>query len=139
VNVFFDNCTSPVLARTLDGFISNFDDRAFHIGDISGMPNGRNASDLDWIRFLKSSNTHWIFISNDRRILKNSAERIALRAAGLHGFVFAQGYQKMPTHQAASNLIWRWPDIVHITELVQAPAMHEIPVSRGAKLRSLSF
>ncbi|MCO6188116.1 hypothetical protein [Rhizobium sp. L1K21] len=111
MNVFFDNCASPKLASTLDGFIRHEGHKAAHIRDLRDLPSGRHSSDIEWISYLARSNEKWIFISADAQILRNAAERAALRTAGLHGFVMAAGFQKTPLHQVASLLIWRWPDI----------------------------
>jgi PIN like domain len=137
VNVLFDNCTSPVLAATLDGFIRSDRHRAFHIKDVPGLIHGRHSTDQEWIAHLRRAPEPWVFITGDGRVLKNAAERAALRSAGLHGFVLASAYQKTPLHQVAATLVWKWPDIERITELVAAPAMHEIPISRSGKLRPL--
>ncbi|MFT4182226.1 MAG: hypothetical protein QM636_09955, partial [Rhizobium sp.] len=125
MNVFFDNCTSPVFATTLHGFIQHQGHMAAHIRDIPSLPNGRNSKDLEWIDLLRKSNDQWIFISGDGRVLKNPAERAALRSAGLHGFILAPAYQKTPLNQVASILIWRWPEMLQITNLLQPPSMHE--------------
>ena len=139
MKVLLDNCTAPVFASTLDGFISHFDHRALHIKDIKELPRGRNSTDLEWIDFLRRSNDVWIFVSGDLRLVKNRAERAALRAAGLHGFVLASAYQKTPLHLVAATLVQRWPDIVKVTELLAPPAMHEIPIGKATRLRPLPF
>ncbi|WP_202311087.1 PIN-like domain-containing protein [Mesorhizobium sp. L-8-10] len=55
MNVLFDNCTSPVLATTLHGFIQHFGHAAYHIKDVPGLSNGRHSADLEWKRlFIKS-------------------------------------------------------------------------------------
>ncbi len=136
MKVLFDNCTQPASASTLDGFISHYGHRAFHIKDVKELPRGRSSSDLEWIEFLRSSSDVWIFISGDGRILRNKPERTALRAAKLSGFVMAPAYQKTPDHQVAAMLVWRWPDILRITELV-SPSIHEIPFGKATKLRQL--
>jgi hypothetical protein len=137
VNVFFDNCTAPVFATTLDGFISSFGHRAFHIKDLAALPNGRNSTDLEWISHLQQEPEHWVFVTGDSRVLKNPAERAALRSAGLHGFVLASSYQRTSLHQVAATLVWKWPEIEAVTKIVAAPSMHEIPIGRMSKLRSL--
>lgn len=136
MNVFFDNCTAPVLASTLNGFISHYGHLAVHISNIPELPNGRHSPDLEWIDFLRRDSRVWIFVSADTRVLKNAAERAALRSAGLHGFITAKGFQKMPVEKLAGSLVLRWPEIFKITEIVAAPAMHEIPVT-GSKLKPL--
>ena len=110
----------------LHGFISHSGHAASHIKDIKGLPKGRHSEG-------------WIFISGDGRILKNAAERAALRSAGLHGFILAPAYQKTPIHQVAATLIWKWPEILQVTELLSAPSMHEIPIGKNTKLRQLLF
>jgi len=137
LNVLFDNCLAPLFATTLDGYISHLGHRAFHIKDVPGLPRGRHSSDLEWIEHLRAANEIWIFISGDGRVLKNRAERAALRSAGLHGFVLAPAYQKTPRNQVAATLVWMWPDIERVTELLAPPAMHEIPIGRRSKLRQL--
>jgi PIN like domain len=137
LKVLFDNCTAPLFASTLNGFVSHYGHSAIHIRDVEELPNGRNSSDLEWIEYLQSSNEVWTFISGDGRILKNPAERAALRSAGLHGFVLAPGYQKTPLNQVAAILLWHWPEILRLTEILAAPSMHEVPIKRMTRLRAL--
>jgi len=133
----FDNCTSPVLASTVDGFISYFGHHAYHIKDVPGLAGGRHSTDLEWIRHLEKHEQVWIFVSGDGRIVRNSAERAALRSARLHGFILAAAYQKTPLNQVAAMLVWKWPEVEAVTRLVAAPSMHEIPIGRNRKLRAL--
>lgn len=133
MRVFFDNCTSPVLAETLNGYLRHRSDSASHIRD---LPCGRHASDLDWMAYLAGTGDNWLVVSGDKRIQKNKAERAAFRQAGLKGFVLASGYQKTPIHQQASFLIWRWPDIDGLLKLAP-PFLFEIPMHRQAGFRQL--
>jgi hypothetical protein len=137
VKVFFDNCTSPVLASTLHGFILHQGHESHHIKDLTALPNGRHSTDIEWITHLRKRPEHWMFISGDGRILKNAAERAALRSAGLHGFVLAPAYQKTAMNQVAALLIWKWPEILKVTHLLSAPSMHEIPIGKNTKLRQI--
>jgi PIN like domain len=139
VNVLFDNCTSPRLASALDGFIAADGHHALHIKDLAELPNGRNSADIEWIDLLRKNNQNWIFISGDGRILKNSAEKAALRSAGLHGFILSPAYQKTMLHQVAATIIWKWPEIEAVAKLLAPPSMHEIPIGRIQKIRQLSF
>ncbi|WP_423827876.1 hypothetical protein [Sinorhizobium americanum] len=77
-----------------------------------------------------------MFITGDTRVLRNSAERAALRSAGLHGFVLAPAYQKSPMHMVAATIVSRWPDMYHLTSIVAAPSMHEF---RSANTRSFAL
>jgi hypothetical protein len=133
----FDNCTAPVFASTLDGFISHLGHRAFHIKDVPGLTVGRHASDLEWIAHLRESSVPWVFVTGDGRVLKNAAERTALRSAGLHGFVLAPAYQKTPFNQVASTIVWKWPELEQVTNLLSAPSMHEVPIGKNIRLRQL--
>src|SRR5947209_14390499 len=77
VKVFFDNCTSPVLASVLDGFIRHLSHNAHHIKD---LPCGRDATDLEWIGMLGADRGLWMVVTGDDRIRKNKAARAAFRS-----------------------------------------------------------
>jgi hypothetical protein len=134
VKVFFDNCTSPVLASTLDGFIRHLSHSAHHIKD---LPCGRNATDLEWIKILGADRGLWMVVTGDDRIRKNKAERAAFRSAELSGFVLTPAHQKTPMHQVASFLLWRWREMEQLFGLVGGPAVYELPLSRTSKIRQL--
>lgn len=137
MKVFFDNCLPPVYATTLDGCIRHQGHAALHISAIEGLPRGRHSTDVEWIAYLKEAKERWIFVPGDGRMLKNKAERAALREAGLLGFILAPAFLKTPLHQAAATLIWRWPDIETVPQLFEPPAIQEIPISRSSKLKPL--
>lgn len=132
MKVFFDNCTSPILATTLDGYIRHFEHSAHHIRD---LPCGRDATDLEWITMLAEDSALWVVVTGDARLLRNPAGRAAYRAADLCGFVLSRGYQTTPMHQCASLLLWRWPEIEQLANLVAGPALYELPINRRSKVR----
>ena len=134
MKVFFDNCTPPVLAWTINGFVAHLGHSAYHIAD---LPCGRNATDLEWIELLGKDKQIWMVVTGDDRIRKNKAERAAFRAATLSGFVLAPAYQKTPIHQVASFLLWRWPEMEQLFGLITGPALHELPMNRNSKIRQL--
>ena len=134
MKVFFDNCTPPVLADTLAGFISHFGHSAHHIKDLAC---GRHAADLVWIEMLASSKEDWVVITGDLRITRNRAERTAFRQAMLKGFVLAPAYQKTAMNQIAAILVWRWPSMETLMSSVAPPALYELPVNRSAGFRQL--
>ncbi|WP_287994870.1 hypothetical protein, partial [Acidiphilium sp.] len=107
--------------------------------DVPGLENGRHSADLEWIAHLRADNGVWIFVTGDGRVLKNKAERQALRGAGLHGFLLPPAYQKTPLHQVAAQLVLNWPDIEAVTAHIAAPSMHEIPIGKRGKLKSLQW
>lgn len=133
MRVFFDNCTTPVLAETVNGYLRHQKGSASHIRD---LPCGRHASDMEWMAYLAGTGDDWLVVTGDRRIQKNKAERAAFRQAGLKGFVLAPGYQTTKIHQQASLLIWRWPDIDSLLKLAP-PFLFEIPMHRQAGFRQL--
>jgi PIN like domain len=133
VKVFFDNCTPPTLATTLNGFIQKDGHSAHHIKD---LPCGRDAADVDWIAMLGQEPHVWMVVTGDDRIRKNKAERAAYRSAELSGFVLAPAYQKTPMHQVASFILWRWPEMEQRFDTGGA-AMYELPMSKSSKIRPL--
>jgi PIN like domain len=134
VKIFFDNCTPPFLASALHGFVSHFDHKAFHI---SQLPCGRDAEDTEWIKMLADDQSLWMVVTGDDRIRRNRPERTAYREAKLCGFVLAKAYQKTPPHQVASLLLWRWPEMEELFDLVAGPALYEVPISRKGRVRNL--
>ena len=139
MKVLFDNCTAPRLAAPLGGYIGADDHEAFHIKDLPGLSRGRGSPDIEWIELLRKDPENWIFISGDGRILKNSAEKAALRSAGLHGFILSPAYQKTPLNQVAATIVWKCPEIESVARLLAPPSMHEIPIGRIQKIKQLSF
>ncbi len=133
MKVFFDNCTS-VLAATLNGFIQHLRHGAFHIKE---LPCGRHAADVEWIEMLAADSAVWVVVTGDNRILKNPAERAAFQSAGLRGFVLSPAYQRTPLHQCASFLLWRWPEMEQILNLVGGAALYELPMNRSSRMRQL--
>jgi hypothetical protein len=72
VKIFFDNCTTPVLATTLNGFVTHRGHSAYHVAD---LPCGRSAADVEWIDLLGDDRLVWMVVTGDDRIRKNKAER----------------------------------------------------------------
>jgi len=139
VNVFFDNNLPPVYAQTLHGFLMHQGHAAVHIADFEDLPNGRKSTDLEWIDALRASPDTWIFVTGDRRLVRNRAERRAQQSAGLHGFILAAAFQKLPFNKAAAMIVWKWPDIARVVELLRPPSIHEIPVGRDSRLSQLGL
>jgi predicted nuclease of predicted toxin-antitoxin system len=50
VKLLFDNCTSPVLAETLNGFVNHLGHEAVHIRNRFAA----NTTDVEWIAALGS-------------------------------------------------------------------------------------
>lgn len=136
MKVFFDNCTSPALAATLNGFLTHLGHSAAHVKQLLCGP---GATDEEWIAMLAADPARWIVVTGDGRIRKNPAERAAYRAAGLCGFVLAPAYQKTPMHQCASFLLWRWPEIESQANLITGAALFELPMSRTGRMKLLPF
>ncbi|KAB1068819.1 PIN-like domain-containing protein [Methylobacterium planeticum] len=134
MRIFLDNCTSPVLASTLHGFVQHLGHSAEHIKD---LPCGRSAPDVVWIEYLAATDDDWLVITGDLRIQRNPAERRAFRNAGLKGLVLANAYQSTPMHQQVSFFLWRWPDVEDLIRITRAPFLFEMPMARKSRLRSL--
>ncbi|WP_442881053.1 hypothetical protein [Bosea sp. (in: a-proteobacteria)] len=140
MRVFFDNCTSPVLAEVLDAYIRSYEGSARHIRAMTDYGLRHDSADVDWIERLNSDRpADWIVITNDGQIRRNKANRAAWLRAGLKGFVFATGFQKMPTHQVASTLIWRWPEMETFVRSAAPRSLFELPVKRSAGFKPLTI
>jgi hypothetical protein len=125
VRLFFDNCTAPILADTLDGFLKHLGHEAMHLRD-NFAPNTPN---VEWITSLARVQQTILVITGDARIQRNRAERVAFRSAMLRGFVLSPAYQSTPHHITASVLIRRWPDIHDMVARVEAPFLYLLPIN----------
>ena len=138
MRAFFDNCTSPVLAVCLHGFLERQGSSARHVRFMSDYGFDKDTVDAEWIKRLgEDKPSDWIVVTGDKRITKNKAERAAWVKAGLKGFVLAPAFQKTPVHQQASLLLWRWPGMEAFIAAAAAGSMFELPISRSGKFRPL--
>jgi hypothetical protein len=135
MKVFFDNCTPPRMARTLNGYIESDGDQAFHISDLMD----RNASDSTWMEYLRADSSDWMIITGDDRIRRNKAEARAFRQAGLKGFVLASAYQKTPQHRCCAVLVQQWPLMLDTWKSFDPPILFELSINFSGRLRSLSL
>jgi PIN like domain len=139
LRVFFDNCTSPVLAHVLHALINKDGDEARHIREMAEYGFNQRTSDFEWIsRLSEERPKDWIVITSDR-LQKHKPERTAWRNAGLKGFVFAPGLQKSSVNQVAALILWRWPDMKQFMELAGEGSLFELPVQRSARFRPLNM
>jgi hypothetical protein len=130
LKVFFDNCTSPVFAGSLNALIQPNGHEARHVRFMPEYGLAHDTADVDWITRLSTDPADWIVVTGDQRIRKNIAERAAWIRAGLKAFVLAPGYQKMPVNQCASVLLWRWPEMEKFISLAAPGSMFEMSINR---------
>lgn len=134
MNVLFDNCTSPVMARTLNGFVSCFGHAAVHIRDLPLT----HPSDVQRIDFLRADGRDWLLITGDDRIRRNRAERLAFRQAQLRGVVLASAYQKTPMHRCCAVIVHQWPTLLETVKRFEPPILFEMSINFSGKLKQLS-
>lgn len=135
MKVFFDNCTSPVMASTLHGFISGYGHEAFHIRSL--LP--ENTTDVQWMDYLAASRDDWIIITGDGRIRRNKPERMAFRQARLKGVVLAPAFQKVPMHQRCAVIVNQWPNLLDTMSRFAPPVLFEMSIKFSGKFSQLSL
>jgi PIN like domain len=89
-----------------------------------------DTKDVDWIARLAQDQAEWVIVTGDHRIRKNRAERAAWIRAELKAFVLAPAYQRTPTHQCASVILWRWPEMEQFISLAAPGSMFELSINR---------
>lgn len=94
-----------------------------------------NIKDVDLIAEL-SKQGGWIFISGDRRITRNRAEKAAFQSSKLVGMFLSQGLYKSSVLKQAERLIALWPAIGTVAGNVSGGAMFELPM-KSSKLSPL--
>lgn len=134
MNVLFDNCTSPVMASTLHGFIDHDGHRAVHIRRLPL----KNPTDVEWIEHIASTGDEWLVITGDQRIRKNKAEALAFRRARLRGVVLAAAYQRTPMNRCCAVLIDQWPRLLDTIRRFDPPFMLELSINFRGNFRQLT-
>lgn len=135
MKVLFDNCTSPTMASTLDGFIRGEGHQAVHL---RSLPLD-NPTDIEWIGYLSTTGDDWLVISGDQRIRKNKAEAHAFRQALLRGVVLSPGYQRTPMNRCCAVLVDQWPVLFDTISRFDPPIMLEMSINFRGRFRQLSF
>ncbi|WP_157384401.1 hypothetical protein [Nitratireductor soli] len=135
MKVLFDNCTSPIMATTLNGFIANEGHNAIHMRDLPL----KNPNDVQWMSHLARSEEEWLIITGDQRIRKNKAEAQAFRRANLRGVVLAAAYQRTPMHRCCAVIIHQWPSLFDTVRRFDPPFLLEMSINFNGKFKQLSF
>ncbi len=133
MNVLFDNCTSPIMASTLNGFIESDGHRAIHLRQLSMQ----HAKDIEWINYVSASGSEWLVVTGDQRIRKNKAEAQAFRQAGLRGVVLAAAYQKTQISRCCAVLIDQWPRLYDTIRRFDPPFMLELSINFRGNFKQL--
>lgn len=135
MRVLFDNCTSPIMAATLNGFIANDGHRAVHIRELPL----EHPTDIQWMSYLAESNDDWLVITGDQRIRRNKAEAQAFRRANLRGVVLGAAYQRTPMHRCCAVIVYQWPALFDTVARFEPPFLLEMSINFSGKFRQLSF
>lgn len=134
MKVLFDNCTSPIMAATLDGFIRVDRHEAIHIRQLPLT----DPKDVEWIDYLSRTGDQWLVVTGDQRIRKNKPEAIAFRRANLRAVVLAPAYQKTPMHRCCAVLIDQWPRLYDTVARFDPPFMLEMSINFRGNFRQLT-
>ncbi|MGE0008613.1 MAG: hypothetical protein AB7S92_23920 [Parvibaculaceae bacterium] len=132
MKVIFDHNLSPRLARALHAFFSGEH-------EIISLRDRFDSSikDVDLIRAL-SSEGNWVFVSGDRRITRNKAEREAFRNSRLIGLFMSSGLYKAREIKKLERLLALWETIEKAVSIVQPGAMFELPM-KAVQLKQIKL
>lgn len=92
-------------------------------------------SDVEWMREVASWDIDPVIVSGDARILRNKAERRALKECGCMFVYLAPGWTKLPWREYAWKIVKVWPGIAKNVEQARYPMVFE--VSLGLKVQSV--
>jgi len=130
VKVILDHNLSPKLARALHAFFEGEHEVRALRDKFSP-----SITDLQLIHELSREGT-WVFISADRRITKNKAERLAFRGSHLIGMFLSASLYKAKEIKKLERLLALWETIEQAVSLVQPGAMFELPM-KSHRLRQV--
>lgn len=134
MKVLFDNCTSPVMAATLDGFIRHEGHTALHLRHLPL----KDPKDVEWIGHLAATGDEWLVVTGDQRIRRNKAEAQAFRYARLKAVVLASAYQKTSMNRCCAVLIDQWPRLLDTVRRFDPPMMLEMSINFRGNFRQLT-
>jgi hypothetical protein len=107
VKLFFDNCTSPYLAKGIAALAELSGDEFKHLRD--RFPT--DTPDPVWLGALGSEGG-WIIISGDLRITRNPVDRAAWHASSLTAFFLSAPWAKDSYWTQCAALVQWWPEIM---------------------------
>ena len=99
---------------------------------------GRGTPDLVWLAEAGRTEPRPVIVSADGRILRNAAERAALRSTGLTFVHLSRGWANTPWDEYVPKLTKFWPKIVREVRLLKRPAVLEVAVG-GGKVKQVGF
>lgn len=130
MKIIFDHNLSPLLARSLQELF-----RGEHEVVALRDKFKPNITDIELIRALSEEGT-WVFISADRRINRNKAERETFRNSRLIGFFFSRSLYKARVTKQAERLLALWEPMEKIVSALEGGALFELPM-RSTRIRQL--
>ena len=122
MNFVADGNFSKYLVRVLEAFDRENEIR--HLLDLFR----RGSADLDWIPRLVASEPRPVVLGGDGRILRNKAERAALRKSGLSFVYLASGWTNIKYEEQAWKIVKVWPAIIRNLTQVRVPTVFEVSV-----------
>ena len=117
-----DENISPHAARMLGHFDRKNEIRALEDHFEKGTP------DVVWLTEVATWDSKPVIVGGDGRILKNPAERAALRSADLMFVYLASGWTKLPWEEQAWKIVKVWPAIVQNVVKTRHPTVFEVSV-----------
>jgi hypothetical protein len=130
VKVLFDHNLSPRIARAFQALMGD----GYEIVALKDKFRS-DIKDVDLIAELSREGA-WVFVSGDRRITRNRAEKNAFQSSKIIGMFLSSGLYKAPVLKQAERLIALWPTIETISKNVSGGAMFELPM-KSTKLSPL--
>lgn len=127
---FLDNCLSPRYAKSLDILSERDGHSVVHLVDKFE----RSVDDPTWIRALESE-SDWVIVSGDTRILRSPQLKAEWRRSGLTAFFLSNGWMKVSYWHQASLLVTWWPSIIESARLMQVGTGFEIPFRRPGRFK----
>jgi hypothetical protein len=82
--------------------------------------------DIEWIKAASEWEPRPVILGGDGRILRNKAERAALRTAHLSFVFLSSGWTNLPWSIFAWKIVKAWPDILASVERAGRPTIFEV-------------
>lgn len=90
----------------------------------------RGTPDIVWITRLATRRPKPIILSGDERILRNPAERVALKGASLHFICVSKSFRQVDWMTFSWKIVKVWPDVLKNVRSARRPTVFRLGVNK---------
>ncbi|MBN1273425.1 MAG: DUF5615 family PIN-like protein [Candidatus Aminicenantes bacterium] len=114
---FFDNNLSNKIAQAMD--LLDQEVEVKHLTDIFNQ----NTQDSEWLKYIGENKM--ILLTKDRKILKNVAEKQAIRRYKVGAFILTA--KNLPIWEIIRSIVNKWEEMKQLASTSKKPFAYQVP------------